>query len=78
MNNYPSISTGQGNQFVSLLPSAPEPLKSPRDNKIREVLKRYAHTWEYSYTKYLCCDSAFAHKKELYIFKFPERFLEIS
>ncbi len=42
--NHLSISTGQGNQFVSLLPSAPKPLKSPRDNKIREVLKRYAHT----------------------------------
>jgi hypothetical protein len=27
---------------------------------------------------YLCCDSAFAHKKEFSIFKFPERFLEIS
>ncbi len=26
----------------------------------------------------LCCDSAFAHKKEFYIFKFPKRFLEIS
>jgi hypothetical protein len=26
----------------------------------------------------LCCDSAFAHKKEFSIFKFPERFLEIS
>jgi hypothetical protein len=26
----------------------------------------------------LCCDSAFAHKKEYSIFKFPERFLEIS
>ncbi len=39
--NHPSISTEQGNQFVSLLPSAPEPLKYPRDKKIREVLKRY-------------------------------------
>ncbi len=37
--NHPIISTGQGNQFVSLLPSAPKPLKSPRDNKIHEVLK---------------------------------------
>jgi hypothetical protein len=27
---------------------------------------------------YLCCDSIFAHKKEFSIFKFPERFLEIS
>jgi hypothetical protein len=26
----------------------------------------------------LCCDSAFAHKKEFSIFKFPERFSEIS
>jgi hypothetical protein len=26
----------------------------------------------------LCCDLAFAHKKEISIFKFPERFLEIS
>ncbi len=26
----------------------------------------------------LCCDSAFAHNKEFSIFKFPERFLEIS
>ncbi len=42
--NHPSISTGQGNQLVPLLPSEPEPLKSPRDNKIGEVLKRYAHT----------------------------------
>jgi hypothetical protein len=33
---------------------------------------------EDSYTRSLCCDSAFAHKKEFYIFKFPERFLEIS
>jgi hypothetical protein len=33
---------------------------------------------EDSYTKSLCCDSAFAHKKEFHIFKFPERFLEIS
>ncbi len=39
--NRPSFSTGQGNQFISLLPSAPKPLKSPRDNTIREVLKRY-------------------------------------
>jgi hypothetical protein len=33
---------------------------------------------EDSYTESLCCDSAFAHKKEFYIFKFPKRFLEIS
>ncbi len=26
----------------------------------------------------LCCDSAFAHKKEFSIFKFPKRFLEIT
>jgi hypothetical protein len=26
----------------------------------------------------LCCDSALAHKKEFSIFKFPERYLEIS
>jgi hypothetical protein len=25
-----------------------------------------------------CCESALAHKKEFSIFKFPERFLEIS
>jgi hypothetical protein len=31
-----------------------------------------------SYMESLCCDSAFAHKKEFYIFKFPKRFLEIS
>jgi hypothetical protein len=36
------------------------------------------HECEYSYTEFLCCDSAFAHKKEFYIFKFPERFLVIS
>jgi hypothetical protein len=41
--NHPSIYTGQGNQFVSLLPSAPK-LKSPRDKTIPEVLKRYEHT----------------------------------
>ncbi len=33
---------------------------------------------EYIPTEYLCCDSAFAHKKEFPIFEFPERFLEIS
>ncbi len=33
---------------------------------------------EDSYTKSLCCDSAFAHKKKFSIFKFLERFLEIS
>jgi hypothetical protein len=33
---------------------------------------------EDSYTESLCCDSAFAHKKEFSIFKFPERFSEIS
>ncbi len=33
---------------------------------------------EDSYTESLCCDSAFAHKKKFYIFKFPKRFLEIS
>ncbi len=33
---------------------------------------------EDSYTESLCCDSAFAHKEEFYIFEFPERFLEIS
>ncbi len=38
--NHPSISTEQGNQ-VSLLPSAPWPLKSLIDNTIREVLKGY-------------------------------------
>jgi hypothetical protein len=26
----------------------------------------------------LCCDSALAHKKVFSIFKFPERFLDIS
>jgi hypothetical protein len=26
----------------------------------------------------LCCDSAFAHKKEFYIFKFPEWFLNFK
>ncbi len=33
---------------------------------------------EDSYTESLCCDSAFAHKKKIYIFKFPKRFSEIS
>jgi hypothetical protein len=33
---------------------------------------------EDSYTESLCCDSAFTHKKEISIFKFPERFSEIS
>jgi hypothetical protein len=28
--------------------------------------------------KSLCCDSAFAHKKEFSVFKFPKRFLEFS
>jgi hypothetical protein len=42
--NHLSSFTGQGNQMVPLLPSKLRPLKSPRDNKIREVLKRY-HTY---------------------------------
>ncbi len=29
---------------------------------------------EDSYTESLCCDSAFAHKKKFYIFKFPKRY----
>jgi hypothetical protein len=33
---------------------------------------------EDSYMESLCCDSAFAHKKKFYIFKFPKRFSEIS
>ncbi len=33
---------------------------------------------EDSYTESLCCDSAFAHKRDFYIFKFPKRFSEIS
>jgi hypothetical protein len=28
--------------------------------------------------KSLCCDSAFAHKKEFSVFKFPKRFSEFS
>ncbi len=28
--NHPGISTGQGNQLILLLPSAPSPLKSPK------------------------------------------------
>ncbi len=35
-----SISTGQGNQMVPLLPLAPKPLESLRDDKICEVLKK--------------------------------------
>ncbi len=27
---------------------------------------------------FVCCDSAFAHKKEFSIFKFPEKFVGIS
>ncbi len=38
----------------------------------------HEEVWVYLYTEYQCCDSAFAHKKELSIFKFPERFLETS
>ncbi len=41
--NHPSISTEQGSQLVSLLPSAPKPLKSLRDNTIREVLNGYTY-----------------------------------
>ncbi len=33
---------------------------------------------EDTYTESLCCDSAFAHKKEFSIFQFPKRFSEIS
>jgi hypothetical protein len=33
---------------------------------------------EDSYMESLCLDSAFAHKKDFYIFKFPKRFSEIS
>jgi hypothetical protein len=31
------------------------------------ILEKVYHHYEYSYTEYLCCDSAFAHKKEFSI-----------
>ncbi len=49
---------------TSMLPPSPSPNRG-----------RYC---EDSYTESLCCDSAFAHKKEFYIFKFLKRFSEIS
>jgi hypothetical protein len=33
---------------------------------------------EYSYSEYLCCDSAFAHKKEFYIFKLGHRVIYLT
>jgi hypothetical protein len=48
-------------------------------DRIPQVTKYFVmRECEDSYTESLCCDSAFAHKKEFYIFKFPKRFLEIS
>jgi hypothetical protein len=50
-------------------------------DRIPQVTKYFVmRECEDSYMESLCCDSAFAHltKKEFYIFKFPERFLEIS
>jgi hypothetical protein len=48
-------------------------------SRIPQMTKYFAmRECEDSYTESLCCDSAFAHKKEFYIFKFPKRFLEIS
>jgi hypothetical protein len=48
-------------------------------DRIPQVTKYFVmRECEESYTKSLCCDSAFAHKEEFYIFEFPERFLEIS
>jgi hypothetical protein len=48
-------------------------------NRIPHMTKYFVmRECEDSYMEYLCCDSAFAHKEEFYIFEFPERFLEIS
>jgi hypothetical protein len=48
-------------------------------DRIPQVTKYFVmRECEDSYMKSRCCDSAFPHKKEFYIFKFPERFLEIS
>jgi hypothetical protein len=48
-------------------------------DRIPQVTKYFVmRECEDSYTESLCCHSAFAHKKEFYIFKFPKRFLEIS
>jgi hypothetical protein len=48
-------------------------------DRIAQVTKYFVmRECEDSYTESLCCDSAFAHKKKFYIFKFPKRFLEIS
>ncbi len=48
-------------------------------DRIPQVTKYFImRECEDSYTESLCCDSAFAHKKKFYIFKFPKRFLEIS
>jgi hypothetical protein len=48
-------------------------------DRIPQVTKYFVmRECEDSYTESLCCDSAFAHKKEFSIFKFPEWFLEIS
>jgi hypothetical protein len=50
----------------------------PTSAAIIEQVHLMAKGCEDSYTESLCCDSAFAHKKKFYIFKFPKRFLEIS
>jgi hypothetical protein len=48
-------------------------------DRIPQVTKYFVmRECEDSYTESLSCDSAFAHKKEFYIFKFPKRFSEIS
>ncbi len=48
-------------------------------NKIPHMTKYFVmRECEDSYMESLCCDSALAHKKEFYIFKFPDWFLAIS
>ena len=55
-----------------------EEKEEEREEEEEKVAAELDNNCEDSYTESLCCDSAFAHKKEFSIFKFPEWFLEIS
>jgi hypothetical protein len=67
--------TGLNSGFENALQNAKEIFF----NRIPQMTKYFVmRECEDSYTESLCCDSAFAHKKEFHIFKFPDRFLGIS
>ncbi len=81
LKDTPSTKAARGGIYSGvLLKDVKVPVKVRRT--LSSVGTSSSNKWnslcEDSYTESLCCESAFAHKKEFYIFKFPKRFSEIS